>query len=78
MAIHSSGVTVMPAPNNIFDFKGFSQPLTEAEMDNVNLEFVSGPRWRLKAGKFGQDIRGLDIPKQECNAPPFTMDNAKY
>jgi hypothetical protein len=70
----------MPAnpPDNIFDFKGFSQPLTEAEMDTMNLEFVSGPRWRLKAGKFGQDIPGLDIPKQECSAPAFTMDNIKY
>lgn len=64
--------------DNIFDFVGFSEPLSEEEMIEENLEFVSGPRWRLKAGKFGQDIPGLDIPQEECSAPPFQMDNIKY
>jgi hypothetical protein len=39
---------------------------------------ASGPRWRLKANKFGQDIPGLEIPIVECSAPPFERDNIKY
>jgi len=34
-------------PDNIFDFVGFNEPLTEADEANMNLELVSGPRWRL-------------------------------
>lgn len=45
-------------PDNIFDFVGFNEPLNDLEMATQNLELVSGPRWRLKAGKFGQDIPG--------------------
>ena len=41
-------------------------------------ELVSGPRWRLKANKFGQDIPGLEIPAIECSKPPFTSENIKY
>jgi len=37
-----------------------------------------GPRWRLKANKFGQDIPGLEIPLQECSPVPFTSANIKY
>ncbi len=43
-----------------------------------NLSLVSGPRWRLKANKFGQDLPGLEIPAQECSPPPFERDNIKY
>jgi hypothetical protein len=39
---------------------------------------ASGPRWRLKANKFGQDIPGLEIPAVECSPPPFQRDNIKY
>jgi hypothetical protein len=39
---------------------------------------VSGPRWRLKPNKFGQDLPGLEIPLIECSAPPFKSDNIKY
>ncbi len=39
---------------------------------------VSGPRWRLKPNKFGQDIPGLEIPLNECTPPPYTRDNIKY
>ena len=39
---------------------------------------VSGPRWRLKPNKFGQDLPGLEIPLIECSQPPFQSDNIKY
>jgi len=39
---------------------------------------ISGPRWRLKANKFGQDLPGLEIPLVECSPPPFQSDNIKY
>jgi len=64
--------------DNVFNFSGFPLPLTEEEAIASDLELVSGPRWRLKAGKFGQDLPGLDIPKRECSPPPFTNDNIKY
>ncbi|MCK0153811.1 hypothetical protein MWU49_08860 [Alcanivorax sp. S6407] len=38
----------------------------------------SGPRWRLKSNKFGQDIPGLEIPAENCSAPPFSSSNIKY
>jgi len=41
-------------------------------------ELVSGPRWRLKPNKFGQDLPGLEIPLEECSPPPFQSDNIKY
>ncbi|MGD9341331.1 MAG: hypothetical protein PVG76_10380 [Chromatiales bacterium] len=41
-------------------------------------ETGGGPRWRLKANKFGQDIPGLEIPLQECSPVPFTSANIKY
>jgi hypothetical protein len=41
-------------------------------------ETAIGPRWRLKANKFGQDIPGLEIPLVECSPVPFTSDNIKY
>ena len=37
-----------------------------------------GPRWRLKAPKFGQDIPGLEIPKERCTPPPLKSDQIKY
>lgn len=64
--------------DNVHEFVGFEFPLTTTEMGLYNLEFVSGPRWRLKANKFGQDIPGLEIPIQECSPPPFTHDNIRY
>ncbi len=38
----------------------------------------SGPRWRLKPNKFGQDLPGLEIPLNECTPPPYANDNIKY
>jgi len=54
------------------DFVGSPLP------DNLLGEFISGPRWRLKANKFGQDLPGLEIPLVECSQPPFLSDNIKY
>ena len=39
---------------------------------------VTGPRWRLRPNKFGQDLPGLEIPLIECSPPPFEKDNIKY
>ena len=44
----------------------------------ANLTLVSGPRWRLKPNKFGQDLPGLELPLIECSPPPFQSDNIKY
>jgi hypothetical protein len=58
--------------DTLFEFVGSPLP------DDTLGELVSGPRWRLKANKFGQDIPGLEIPLVECSPPPFTRDNIKY
>jgi beta-lactam-binding protein with PASTA domain len=49
---------------------------------------VSGPRWRLRPNKYGQDLPGLEVslvplPGEgtngaDCYAPPFTSDLIKY
>jgi hypothetical protein len=54
------------------DFVGSALP------DDTLGTLVSGPRWRLKPNKFGQDLPGLEIPLIECSAPPFKSDNIKY
>ena len=54
------------------DFVGSAFP------DDTLGELVSGPRWRLKPNKFGQDLPGLEIPLEECSPPPFQSDNIKY
>jgi hypothetical protein len=79
------------APNNLFNFIGCAGPIDDPAYANTceddldqpytaieNLDLVSGPRWRLKANKFGQDLPGLEIPAQECSPPPFERDNIKY
>lgn len=38
----------------------------------------SGPRWRLKAPKFGQDIPGVEISTVNCAEPPVQKDFIKY
>ena len=78
------------APNE-FNFIGCAGPVEDPafagtcqdDLDNpypdvTNLVLVSGPRWRLKANKFGQDLPGLEIPLVECSPPPFERDNIKY
>lgn len=41
-------------------------------------ELVTGPRWRLRANKFGQDIPALELPATECSPLPFASNNIKY
>ncbi len=41
-------------------------------------EEISGPRWRLKSNKFGQDVPGMEIPLIPGSEPPFQSDNIKY
>lgn len=67
-----------PSDPNLFEFVGSATPLTEAEASSQGLSLVSGPRWRLKAGKFGQDLPSIEIPIVECSPPPVQRDNIKY
>ena len=62
----------------IQDFVGTAFPIPEEDLVELGYELVSGPRWRLKPNKFGQDLPGLEIPLIECSAPPFKSDNIKY
>jgi hypothetical protein len=39
---------------------------------------LSGPRWRLTPGKFGQDLPALDIPNVNCAPPPYVKALIKY
>lgn len=48
------------------------------DQTNVLRSVMSGPRWRLKSNKFGQDIPGLEIPLIECSPTPFQSNNIKY
>jgi len=66
------------ADEDLVSFVGFPFPLTETAASSEGLALASGPRWRLKANKFGQDIPGLEIPDIECSAPPFSQGNIKY
>jgi len=55
------------------------QDFIGSALPNASLgDLVSGPRWRLKPNKFGQDLPGLEIPLIECSAPPFAKENIKY
>jgi hypothetical protein len=44
------------------------------------VESVVGPRWRLKANKYGQDVPSLEIANtsSECTTPPFDKEDQKY
>jgi hypothetical protein len=79
------------SPDTLFNFIGCAGPIDDPDyagtceddfdqpyLDVANLDLVSGPRWRLKANKFGQDLPGLEIPAAECSPPPFERDNIKY
>ncbi|MCP3870779.1 MAG: hypothetical protein GY703_22335, partial [Gammaproteobacteria bacterium] len=60
------------------DFVGYAFPLSAEDEAALGYQLVSGPRWRLKPNKFGQDLPGLEIPLIECSKPPFKSDNIKY
>jgi hypothetical protein len=71
-----SYVNTSEAANGLFNFIGSAEPIEDPAAQGLAL--VSGPRWRLKPNKFGQDLPGLEIPKIECSQPPFKSDNKKY
>jgi len=39
---------------------------------------LSGPRWRLTPGKFGQNVPGLEVPRVNCAPPPYQKAMIKY
>jgi Ca2+-binding RTX toxin-like protein len=41
-------------------------------------DYEVGPRWRLKAGKYGQDLPAVDIPQDPSLPPPPKADELKY
>ena len=53
---------------------------TTTDRDPFDWDPVSGlgPRWRMLANKFGQDIPGLEIPLDECSPVPFSSSNIRY
>jgi len=63
----------MDLGDNVYEFQGLDAPISDEEAKARNLELVSGPRWRLRANKFGQDIPGLEIPRLECSKPVSTQ-----
>ena len=71
------------------DYRGCPGPVADpayaALCTNVpaGAPLFSGPRWRLKPNKFGQDLPGLEIPttaalEEPCTPPPFEKDKIKY
>jgi len=50
-------------------------PFADYIVDSI---YLSGPRWRLKANKFGQDIPGLELPSVDCIPTPYTSQFIKY
>ncbi len=60
------------------DFIGFASRDAAEAAGYTDDALVSGPRWRLAANKFGQDIPGVTIPTVDNSAPPFQHDNIGY
>jgi hypothetical protein len=57
----------------------YAQGGSQLPVDDGSLgALLSGPRWRLRASKFGQDVPGLEIPLIPCSPPPFQSNNIKY
>lgn len=50
----------------------------QTPQDSYPGQLLSGPRWRLKPPKFGQDIPGLEIPVENCAPPPYQKAMIKY
>ncbi|MCA0922175.1 H-type lectin domain-containing protein [Pseudooceanicola nanhaiensis] len=67
-------------PDNPFAnvYESFRSPEDAAAAGYGEEALVSGPRWRLTANKFGQDLPGLEIPLIPNSEPPYTSDNIKY
>ncbi len=59
-------------------FEGFSSRADAEAAGYSDEELLSGPRWRLTANKFGQDLPGLEVPLVDNSQPPYQADNIKY
>ncbi len=59
-------------------FVGFSSREEAEAAGFTDEQLVSGPRWRLKSNKFGQDIPGVEIPLIPNSQPPFEKENIRY
>ncbi|GKY86575.1 GEVED domain-containing protein [Sinisalibacter aestuarii] len=59
-------------------FVGFASSEEALAAGYTEDQLVSGPRWRLTANKFGQDIPGVEIPEMDNSQPPFQHDNIGY
>lgn len=59
-------------------FEGFESRDAAEAAGYTDDALVSGPRWRLLANKFGQDLPGLEIPLIDNSEPPYQKDNIKY
>jgi hypothetical protein len=71
------------------DYRGCPGPIEDpafaGQCTNVpaGTPLFSGPRWRLKPNKFGQDLPGLEIPvtaalEEPCTPPPYEKALIKY
>lgn len=59
----------------IHEYIGSPVPFSDDEEVNLNVKLISGPRWRLKANKFGQDIPGL-CPRSRMQ--PASLSEGQY
>lgn len=59
------------------DMDGISDSFREPQ-DPEPGDLLSGPRWRLTPNKFGQNLPGLEVPKDNCAPPPYQKDMIKY
>ena len=50
----------------------------EPELNDDGTEYSTGPRWRLKPDKYGQDLPSIVIPLDPSLPPPPTKDEVKY
>ena len=71
------------------DYRGCPGPVDDPAYAEIctnvpaGAPLFSGPRWRLKPNKFGQDLPGLEIPttaalEEPCTPPPFERTLIKY
>ncbi|WP_377835482.1 calcium-binding protein [Acidimangrovimonas pyrenivorans] len=59
-------------------YEGFRSRELAEDAGYTDDDLVSGPRWRITANKFGQDIPGVEIPLEPNSQPPYQKDNIRY
>tara|TARA_R110002012_G_scaffold5172_2_gene23714 strand:+ start:3027 stop:5423 length:2397 start_codon:yes stop_codon:yes gene_type:complete len=50
----------------------------EPELNADGTEYITGPRWRLKTDKYGQDLPSVTIPLDPSDEPPVQNGEEKY